>query len=458
MPQNYPTIDEVVQILGLKRKPYGTSYKVRCPFCQGDEKNNKYHMDINIQKNVYYCFHCNAKGGVLDLYSRVRFGTPLVKGENSKETFKKLQEERGQSGTFAYKAMADDSNYQEIYPASDKRLNEVYQALLSFQELKLSAAHKENLLKRGLSSASIERNGYRSITSDTSWVSKYYTARAAFETCLIEDEIRKYPSLSHYPKDRMISSLIVGEYVKSLVGAPERVPGFFRLKKRWFFRMDEGMIIPTRNHKGEIVALQMRRDSGELRYMTVSSKGLPDGVTTRIARTHFPLGNNAIGPDTAVMITEGPLKADVAIDLMSDSPGKHAFVALHGVNAKQDLPNIFHYLKSIGIEAVYNCFDMDRLLNPNVMKATAGMAAMAKKVGLRFKSLYWDETYGREKVKDLQRIIEEHFPGSEFAEPWYDQLRRMTVFLNEHKIPFEKEWNPLTKGIDDYLLSQKKAQ
>lgn len=459
MPQNYPTIDEVVRLLGLERKPYGTSYKVRCPFCQGnDGKSKKYHMDINVQKNAYYCFHCEAHGGVLDLYSRVKFGTPVVKGQNSKEIFRKLQEERGQSGTFQYKKMVDVDSYKEIYPVADKRLNEVYQSLLSFPEFKLTDQHMNNLLKRGLMPSSIERNGYRSITSDTSWVSTNYRARAVFETLQIEDDVRQYHQLSHYSKDRMISSMIVGEYVKSAVGDPERVPGFFRLKGRWFFRMDEGLIIPTRNHKGEIIALQMRKDSGDLRYMTVSSKGLPEGVTTRIARTHFPLGNNAFGKDTAVMITEGPLKADAAIELMSSTPGRHAFIALHGVNAKQDLPNIFQYLKSIGIEAVYNCFDMDRLLNPNVMKATAGMADMAKKAGLRFKSLYWDEAYGREKVKDLQRIIEERFPDAEFAEPWYDQLRRMTIFLNDQKIPYVKEWNPSTKGIDDYLLSQRKAQ
>lgn len=50
--------------------------------------------------------------------------------------------------------------------------------------------------------------------------------------------------------------------------------------------------------------------------MTISAKGLPDGVTTDISQAHFPLGNDSLNdPETAVCITEGPLKADAAVEL-----------------------------------------------------------------------------------------------------------------------------------------------
>lgn len=469
MPQNLPTIDEIVHLLGLERNPYGTSYKVRCPFCS-DVSKRKFYMDINTAKGVYYCFKCGTHGGMLDLYSRVKLGEPLRTGDsgNSKEIFRMIQEDRGGS-TYQYKAAVDTPDFINIYPTTDKRMNEVFQCLLSFPALNLSVQHKQNLLKRGLSESTIERNGYRSIPSDDSWVMSYRHERAMYETALIDAERDKYPALRHYSKNRMIAMMIVGEYVKKTVGAPDRVPGFFKLNGIWFFRMDEGMIVPTRNHKGEIVALQMRRDSGDLRYMTVSAKGLPYGVTAKIARTHFPISNSAIGSNTIVMLTEGPLKADTAIDLLADNPDNYAFIAMHGVQAKSEIPNILQYLKEKGVRCIYNAFDMDRLLNINVMKATAELAKLVKQCGMKFISIYWAEDDGKAKVRELQHLIEEKGFSADFAEPWYDQLRKMAYFLHQQNISYcittdengkeiKDYWPSRSKGIDDYLLSKREAR
>ena len=93
--------------------------------------------------------------------------------------------------------------------------------------------------------------------------------------------------------------------------------------------------------------------------MTISAKGLPDGVTTDIRRAHFPLGNDTLDdPETAVCITEGPLKADAAVELKGNR--KMFFIALHGTSNTKTLPAIFAWLKGKGVETVFNVFDMDR--------------------------------------------------------------------------------------------------
>ena len=427
-------------------------------------------MNINTEKNVYYCFGCGAHGGTLDLYSRVKMGEPVRTGAsgNTKDILRMIQEDRGGS-SYQYKAAADTPDFINILPTTDKRKDEVYHCLLSFPYFVLSDQHRQKLLKRGLTDDAIDRNGYRTIPSDDSWVNSYRRERALYETKLIDAEKDKYPVLRYYSKSRMIAMLIVGEYVRQTVGAPDRVPGFFKLNGLWFFRMDDGMIIPTRNHKGEIVVLQMRKDVGDLRYMTVSSKGLPHGVTTQIARTHFPISNSAIESDTIVMITEGPLKADIAVELLADYPNKYAFIAMHGVQAKSEIPNILQQLKEKGVTRVYNAFDMDRLLNINVMKATGELAKLVKNAGMKFQSLYWAEEDGRAKVRELQNLIEENGFSADFAEPWYDQLRKMSMFLHQQGIEYcvvgEKNgkeirdyWPNGTKGIDDYLLSKREAR
>ena len=89
-----PDIDEVVDLLGLEVDPKSrrdsSSYNVKCPFC----RDKKYHMNINRAKNAYYCVLCtgdNKNTGVLDLYGRVRFGTPHIKGNGPSANGKELK-------------------------------------------------------------------------------------------------------------------------------------------------------------------------------------------------------------------------------------------------------------------------------------------------------------------------------------------------------------------------------
>lgn len=468
---DYPKIEEVVQLLGLERKPRGTSFKVRCPFC-GDHLTSKgtipYAMDINSQKGTYFCFDCETGGGLLDLYGRVALGTPMT-AANKKELFKALQKARGESSKTYVSMMKTPQKpveeYKMIYPAKDERLNEVYQALLSLPELSLSDDHRQNLLSRGLADESIDRNGYRTIPDDNSWVRTCYHIRAAYEAGSFEKERKSIPAISRIAKNTMIASMLIGETVKAKVGDPERIPGFFKLCGRWFFRMEAGMLIPTRNVRGEIVAFQIRKDKGDVRYLTLSSKGLPEGVNTRIARAHFPISNAAFDEKAVIMITEGPLKSDVAIELMKqmkDVP--YSFIAIPGVQTRHELPGILTSLKKHGVRRIYNAFDMDRLLNPTVIKATEALKKECLEQGIKLLDLYWDEDAGRQKKRELQKVFEDNGISCELDEPWYETIPQMCLELHNRNIPYcrkpdnnggyEKDyWPDCSKGIDDYLKS-----
>lgn len=70
-------IREVVKLLGLKVSPQsdfnGTSFNVRCPFCN----DTKYHMNINTVKNAYSCVKCS--GGEKGQCHLIRYFTNKIK-------------------------------------------------------------------------------------------------------------------------------------------------------------------------------------------------------------------------------------------------------------------------------------------------------------------------------------------------------------------------------------------
>lgn len=314
-------IDSVVDLLQLSRDPKGgggSSYQVKCPFC-GD---SKYHMNINTVKNTYYCFSCGGSrtgGGALDLYGRVALGKELIPGKaedggNGSYLYAKLADALGmQRGVVHY--ARNNGNSQKDYgirPASDENLNRAYSALLNIRELSLTNFHREKLMERGLDRVSIERNGYRSVLPYFDWGSVFWEDAAEYGRLGIYDAAMKYRQLRRQRKNILVGGYVVARILERQGISMEGVPGFFRLNDRWVFRLEPGMLIPTRNRDGLIVGLQTRKDDGDIRYMTVSSKDFPGGVTEKISRAHFPLANAPLTENSKILITEGPLKADVA--------------------------------------------------------------------------------------------------------------------------------------------------
>ena len=486
MPQYFPiSIDRVVDLLQLERDPKayggGAKYKVRCPFC-GDRK---YHMIIDTDMNAYKCFHCGGEktgGGALDLYSRAVLGERLRPGKkkdggNGDEIYARLAEalNMGRRETHTEQFQAKHESPDSIRPAPDAALDAAYSAILRFEPFHLTEKHRENLLRRGLDEESITRNGYCS-ASDFSWTNQERGAIAFYKRYGLRSIFRQYPSLRGLTFQQHIAGMVLAEALVKRGISLNGVPGFFQLPVKgcdsvqtiWVFRMESGMLIPTRNHLGQVVCLQARKDTGALRYMTVSSKGLPNAVTQGISRAHFPLGNRPLRPDTKVLLTEGPLKADTALHLMS---GDRSFIALHGVNNRGELPQIFRMLREKGIAAIYNAFDMDKITNPHVAANSKSAQELANEYGIDLLPLYWDESYAHAKYFELLGLCSYHGieADSEQAKTIFQKTERLAEGLWEQDIrynvvldPFQGErkhyWCDETKGIDDYLLTNRKVE
>lgn len=118
---------------------------INCPFC-GDRKRRLY---LYTDTNQYHCFHCRAHGNAVDLYAR-RTGLSYANA---------YHELLGDSLIHFPKPAVKLPPEREPAPLSQRDM--VYRAMLGL--LLLSAAHRDNLLARGLTDSAIRQNGYRSL-------------------------------------------------------------------------------------------------------------------------------------------------------------------------------------------------------------------------------------------------------------------------------------------------------
>lgn len=478
-------IREVVNLLGLKINPKDSvnadTFNVQCPFC----RDKKYHMNINRAKNAYACVLCSKeKGqGVLDLYSRAVHGIRCTTGPggNSKQIYKELCDRLHydmQPVQLKEAKPQEDSGLQSRFlRANDEVVSKTYELLLEFRPFRLSEAHRKNLSSRGLSYEAIERNQYRTIPHDFGWLSQYKSAKKICSE--LQATIQKSKPLKRRSFDELAAGFAVCSYLQGVGCTLDGVPGFFKVGNFWCFNIIPGMIVPTRDLQGRVVALQVRRDKPNgwngrkdfLRYMTVSSKGLPRGVTEGISRAHFPLGNPPLKPGVQVCVTEGPLKADAAVELISaiGCGGPTYFIALHGTMNTKELPGFFKHCKSLGITRIWNAFDMDKTTNVHVADAGKSIWKKAKAAGLGVVNKCWDEDYAKVKVRELSLLCAEHdvmVPTT--LNPFVD-IANMARALEAIDVPHshrllsdgteEKNyWDPETKGIDDFLLKEAKKR
>lgn len=200
---------------------------------------------------------------------------------------------------------------------------------------------------------------------------------------------------------------------------------------------------------------QVRKDFGKLRYITLSSKGFPQGTSSRV-RVHFPITNPVINSDTIIRITEGPLKADIALSLTTNL--NVVYMAVMGVNSLNELKQIFKDIKPNDIKIVQNFLDMDKLTNINVLKGSKNLEKIILQNGHKYKMGYWDvksiKTVYYKQCKIIKQLgkkvepIKNNSPINEFI----FRIQKNTYLFNKYGIPFEKEWiNDNSKGIDDFL-------
>ncbi len=466
-------IEDIVDLLGLERSPKNLpgarSIKVHCPFCG----HKGYTMDVDVVSCVYHCFHCpddmQKHTGALDLYSRVRMGAPSYQ-LNRKEVFHRLCDELDRKDPQIRIISDRTERDNNVYPAEDRALNTAYKALLHLPYLKLGQEHTANLKARGLPKEIIFRGDYATAPSGSELIKSHPRGRDVSEWYWghgIESVRRKSPVLSRYRWTDVAAGVLIADDLIHQGISLSRVPGFYRIiPEKWAIRYDTGMIIPTLSYEGLVVGIQTRRDStstGTLRYMTLSSKGLPDGVTTRIARTHVVHSLETISANTQVYVTEGPLKADIILWYLTRRQDDVAVIALQGVNNTKELPEIASKLKAAGIRTVYSAFDMDKCGNTAVAKADRAVRDLFQKAGIRADTIVWDSEYAKRKKTELTEMAEiNHIPFKTSGNDFLD-VGKLAQLLTAHHIEYDtrnvngrrlkSHWRPETKGYDDYLHS-----
>lgn len=446
------TIQQVAELVGLIPAPQakeGTaSYNVRCPFCD----DTKYHMNIDRIKNTYRCARCEAGGGALDLYGRIVHNEPCVAGPNgnSRKLYTMLCNDL-HLDTSVNVEIKKKSEIKVIERASDNQVHKAYARLLAHPALALTQKHKQSLLDRGLSESAVVRYHYRSFNPDTFKMSD--EAREIYQR--VANIVVKTSALKKFPPLNIIAGIQLALWVQEAGIDLQGVPGFFHLADIWCLKLPcSGIIIPTRNMSGKIVALQIRNDTGKgSKYLTVSAKGLPSAVNTNICRVHFPLGNAPLTYGAPVVLTEGPLKADIAQERMPNT----FFMAIAGVNNTTDLSNVAGLLPAFGVSTIYNALDMDKLTNINVMKGSKDIRKLLTEKSLCVHTLFWDEKYAEARYAKLLKLCKENNICVDFLDTsnTYTAIARMTERLVGADVKVRKDWRSKTKGIDDFLVGSK---
>jgi len=195
--------------------------------------------------------------------------------------------------------------------ASPDVLDTAYRALLS--ELSLSAAHRENLRRRGLTDVEITILGYRTLPQN---------GRRELVTRLQSKGIK-------------------------LAG----VPGFCLEAGCWQLAGSAGIAIPVKDTRKRIAGLQIRCDNTDGgRYRWLSSRGFNGGCSpgtpVHVAGT---VSTNA--EVWEVWITEGPIKADIAALKLG-----RLVLAVAGVG---NWPGVIPIIRKLKPKRVIIAFDMD---------------------------------------------------------------------------------------------------
>ena len=323
---------DIIPLLGLPTPPAGkNSFNLPCPCC--DDKPKGRHLNINLRKDVFRCPRCGFSGGVLDLYA---FYAKIPR----EKALEELLDREGQS---LYPRQPLPEVEENPLTGVEER-HATYTALL--QSLTLASDHRENLLSRGLSPEEIHRLGYKTTP------------------------VLGFSSLAKRLREK-------GLYLAG-------VPGFYKNQSQWTLKIPgRGILIPVRDVQGQIQGLQVRLDNVEKRkFRWLSSNGLEEGCG---AKTWVHLAGE---PRPLVLLTEGPMKADVIHFLTGQT-----VLAVAGVNSLSQLRPVLEELRAVGMEKVMTAFDMDYLVNPHVENGQENLAALLDQLKIPYGTYLWDPRY-----------------------------------------------------------------
>lgn len=323
-----------IRIVGKK----GTERIARCPFC-GDSENPQHgHLYLNTATNQYYCVRCNKGGYALGMYANVM-------GIEKYQAIHEIARARENRITYSPQPLF----YKENGIASIEERHKVYSKLLSL--LTLDSKHVDNLICRGLTLSYITKKEYRSIPSKNKAIE---LSREIVESGL------------------------------SLKG----IPGFYKNKSgNWTFVTYQGFFIPVRDVRGRIQGLQVRLDNINKgnKYRWFSSRHYKEGT-----RAKSWAGVSKGDKKNFLVITEGPLKADVASYLSGAT-----FIGVPGVNAIKDIENMVYSIPKENRRKIYIAYDMDLKENKQVARARRDLIKTLKKhFKTKIQTLEWPKKAG----------------------------------------------------------------
>ena len=93
-------------------------------------------------------------------------------------------------------------------------------------------------------------------------------------------------------------------------------------------------------------------------------------------------------PQEMILLTEGPMKADVIHFLTGQT-----VLAVPGVNSLTQLKPVLNYLKEQGTRYVMTAFDMDYMTNPHVQNGYYELAKLLSEMGFQYGTYLWDPAY-----------------------------------------------------------------
>jgi hypothetical protein len=160
-------------------------------------------------------------------------------------------------------------------PAGPDLRHRAYEMLLA--QLPLADVHRQDLRRRGLPDAEIDRRGYRTLRN----LDRGRAAKAVHE--LLGEDVFTVPGFAR------------GNFGVTLHGT------------------STGLVVPVRDLEGRVQALKIRREA-EPKYVYLTSDA---GGPSPGSPVHVPLGTVKASP--VVRVTEGELKADVCA-VLGDTP------------------------------------------------------------------------------------------------------------------------------------------
>ena len=332
------TMSESVQAAGLSLPSGRDEVTVFCPNCDRDAtRGSRKHLCISLRNGVYNCPRCGIHGGVLDLYG-------LFRGCDRKTALRELIAWRNGGGTVqTVKEQEVQKTECDLAPIDER--TSAYIRLLGFAGLR--DEHRENLAKRGIP----------------------------------ENAMFRYASTPLPGTEIEICRNIMADGTRL-----EGVPGFFKLRSGdWtIVRQKNGIMIPVTDEMANVEGIQVRLDDvTERKYRWLSSSGYDYGTGAKAA-CHI-----AGEPERSMLLTEGPLKADIIYGLSGRS-----VIAVPGVNALSNLEECIDRLRqSVDLTEIWICYDMDMYENPHVRQANARLYEMLTAKGITARNYKWDTRY-----------------------------------------------------------------